>query len=85
MTGSPSSSSNHGITNRTAATQEMFKVVQLRGLHEKDGLTTASKKSRAGFGFFHDGSVDTLERFLSQDMFALRNDREVSDVLAFLL
>jgi YVTN family beta-propeller protein len=77
--------SNHGLTNRTAATQEIFKVVQLRNLYEKVGFSTASRKSLTGFGFFHDGSVDTLERFVSQEMFALKSDQEVADTIAFLL
>jgi hypothetical protein len=75
----------HWLTDKTAATQEMFKVVQLRNLYDKEGFTTASNKSRSGFGFGHDGSVDTLERFVSQDMFALKTDQDVADTVAFLL
>ena len=75
----------HALTSRTAASQEMFKIVQLRNLYDKEGFTTASRKSLSGFGFFHDGSVDTLERFVSQDMFALKNDQDVADTVAFLL
>ena len=76
---------NHALTDRTAATQELFKVVQLRNLYDKEGFTTASNRSLSGFGFFHDGSVDTLERFVSQDMFALQSDQDVADTVAFLL
>jgi YVTN family beta-propeller protein len=83
--GNPLSFSEHAVTDRTPATQDIFKVVQLRGLYDKEGFTTAKNRSLTGFGFFHDGSVDTLERFLSSDMFALKSDQDVSDVLAFLL
>ena len=83
--GNPLASSEHALTDRSPATQDVFKVVQLRGLYDKIGFTTAQNSSLAGFGFFHDGSVDTLERFLSSDMFALESDQEVADVLAFLL
>jgi hypothetical protein len=46
-----------------------------------DGLST---NSRAGFGFMHDGRVDTLTTFLV-DGFALTNNQEIADAIAFLL
>jgi hypothetical protein len=38
-----------------------------------------------GFGFSHDGSVDTLFRFVSGQVFAFNNDIERRDVEAFML
>jgi DNA-binding beta-propeller fold protein YncE len=60
-----------------------FKVPHLRNLGEKVGLNFRGP-SVSGFGFFHDGRVDTLTRFL-QDGFALQDDKETADVIAFLL
>ncbi len=40
--------------------------------------------SRAGFGFSHDGSVDSLVRFV-QDSFELTDDQQTADLVAFLL
>ena len=40
--------------------------------------------SQAGFRFFHDGSVDSLTRFV-QDGFDFRDDQETANLLAFLL
>jgi hypothetical protein len=46
-----------------------------------DSFHTASQ---AGFGFFHDGSVDSLTRFV-QDSFNFRDDQETANLMAFLL
>jgi hypothetical protein len=40
--------------------------------------------SQSGFGFSHDGSVDTLVRFM-QDAFSVTNDQTAANVTAFLL
>ncbi len=61
-----------------------FKIQSLRNLFEKFGLDYTQTANRAGFGFFHDGSVDTLVRFI-QDGFAFRDDQETADMVAFLL
>lgn len=60
-----------------------FKIPHLRNLPEKIGLSFGSP-AQAGFGFFHDGRVDTLTRFL-QDGFALTDDKQTADLIAFLL
>ena len=61
-----------------------FKIQSLRNLYDKIGMDFLSTTNRAGFGFFHDGSVDTLVRFI-QDGFDIRADQETADVVAFLL
>lgn len=61
-----------------------FKIQSLRNLFDKQGLDFLSTNNRAGFGLFHDGSVDTLVRFV-QDGFDLRTDQETADIVAFLL
>jgi DNA-binding beta-propeller fold protein YncE len=61
-----------------------FKIPQLRNAYRKVGADFVHLKSRAGFGFAHDGSVDSLTRFV-QDGFAVRSDQETADLIAFLL
>ena len=61
-----------------------FKIAQLRGLRDRMGFDLASSVSQSGFGFGHDGRVDTLVRFI-QDGFDLRADQDVADMIAFLL
>ncbi len=60
-----------------------FKIAQLRNLYDKLGTDFSHPSSRAGFGFFHDGSVDTLVRFV-QDGFDIRSDQDSADIAAFL-
>lgn len=61
-----------------------FKIPQLRTLPDKLGADFSSASSRAGFGFFHDGRVDSLVRFL-QDGFGFTDDQQTADLIAFLL
>jgi len=53
-------------------------------LYDKAGMDSFHTASQAGFGFFHDGSVDSLTRFV-QDSFDFRDDQETANLLAFLL
>jgi hypothetical protein len=68
-----------GSTNRT------LKVAQLRNLYDKVGMTMLHSPSRAGFGFLHDGSVDTLERFLSENAFNTATAQELANLVALML
>ena len=61
-----------------------FKIPSLRNLFDKFGQDLTKTNSRAGFGFTHDGSVDSLVRFL-QDAFDITGDQTTADLIAFLL
>ena len=41
--------------------------------------------SRSGFGLLHDGSIDSISRFVSEEAFDVANDQEVADLVALLL
>jgi YVTN family beta-propeller protein len=60
-----------------------FKIPQLRNLFDKTGMDLAHTNSESGFGFSHDGSVDSPVRFV-QDSFQLTNDQQTADLVAFL-
>ena len=81
-------SSHHvAITEQPRSANLPFKVPQLRNLFDKFGMDLTQTNSRAGFGFIHDGSVDTLTRYI-QDGFAAfggTNDQVTADEVAFLL
>jgi YVTN family beta-propeller protein len=62
-----------------------FKVPQLRGAYQKLGMLSAGGQQRSGFGFIHDGSIDTLLDFLRVPVFTFRNDDDRRDVEAFVL
>jgi hypothetical protein len=60
-----------------------FKIPQLRNLFDKAGMDLSHTNSRTGFGFSHDGSVDSLVSFV-QDSFQFTNDQQTADLVAFL-
>jgi YVTN family beta-propeller protein len=61
-----------------------FKIPSLRNMFDKFGLDFTRTNSRSGFGFAHDGSVDSLTRFV-QDGFGFTNDQATANIVAFLL
>jgi hypothetical protein len=48
-------------------------------------MLNASGQQRSGFGFIHDGSIDTLLDFLRVPVFTFKNDDDRRDVEAFVL
>lgn len=67
------------------STQRSLKVPQLRNLLNKTGFEMTQTRSLAGFGFAHDGSVDSLSRFLSEGAFDPNSDQEIADLVALML
>jgi len=59
------------------------KIAQFRNLPDKVGMDGTRTRSRAGFGFGHDGSVDSLTRFLNG--VRVVPDQDVADLIALLL
>jgi len=59
------------------------KVAQFRNMADKIGMDGTRTESRAGFGFGHDGSIDSLTRFLNG--VRIVTDQDVADLIAFLL
>ncbi|MGE4198917.1 MAG: hypothetical protein AB7G11_17555, partial [Phycisphaerales bacterium] len=68
-----------GLTNIS------IKTPQLRNEYEKTGFNAFSTRNTAGFGVLHDGSVDTLARFVGEPVFNVANDQEVADLTAFVM
>jgi len=68
-----------GVTNIT------MKIPHLRNLYKKVGMDMFHTSSNAGFGFGHDGTIDTISRFINMPEFQLNNDQETSDGTAFML
>lgn len=59
------------------------KIAQFRNLADKLGMDGRQTESRSGFGFGHDGSVDSLTRFLVG--VRIIRDQDTADLIAFLL
>ncbi len=77
---------NHlGIVSIDGSTNGAIKVPQIRNAYEKTGFDLTQPESTAGFGFLHDGSVDSLARFVGLDAFSLDSDQDVADLVALML
>jgi hypothetical protein len=57
----------------------------LRNLYDKVGFETTQTSNRAGFGFFHDGSIPSIAAFVNEQTFQLVSDQETADMVAFML
>jgi len=68
-----------GFTNVT------MKVPQLRNIYERDGMNFTQPQATTGFGFAHDGTVDSIERFIAEPIFTPSNEQDVADLVAFML
>ena len=66
------------------STQRHFKVPQLRNMYKKTGFDLEALENTSGFGYLHDGSVDTLVRFFAEPLFDLGTAQRLSDVLAMM-
>jgi len=73
------------ITSADGSTNRSIKVPHLRNQYEKVGFDTTQMLNTAGFGFLHDGSVDSIVRFLTVDAFDVVSDQEVAHLTAFML
>lgn len=77
---------NHlGVVSVDGSTNVSIKVPHLRNMHEKVGFELTQMENNAGFGFLHDGSVDSLARFVSEPAFDVNSDQDVADLVALML
>jgi DNA-binding beta-propeller fold protein YncE len=67
------------------AIEQNIKIPSLRNLPERVGFDGTQLASLAGFGFRHDGAIDSVARFVSRQLFAVTSDQDVADLVAFLL
>ncbi len=81
----PNGETHQALIGQDASEQLGFKIPHLRNLYDKVGMEGTRSRSLAGFGFFHDGTVDSLARFVSAEVFNLEDDQQVADLVAFML
>ncbi|MEM9065907.1 MAG: YncE family protein [Planctomycetota bacterium] len=74
-----------GIIAGDGSSQRHFKTPHLRNMHEKTGFNTTLLDNTAGFGYLHDGTIDSIERFIGDTVFTFQNLQGVSDMVAFML
>jgi len=54
-------------------------------MYQKTGLVNAQGEAIAGFGFIHDGSIDSLVDFLRAPVFTFSSDADRLDVATFVM
>lgn len=81
----PNGEKHHACVSVDGSTNVSIKVPQTRNVYDKSGFNTTQLSNRTGFGFLHDGSVDSIERFVSEPIFTVASDQEVADLVAFML
>lgn len=81
----PNGELHHMLVSMDGSTNVTIKVPQLRNLYDKVGFDTTLVSNKAGFGFLHDGSVDTIATFLSEPVFNPTSDQDLADLVAMML
>jgi YVTN family beta-propeller protein len=89
----PAGQHHIAVVSVDGSTNATIKVPQLRNEINKIGFNTLAPpvlplthtENNAGFGVLHDGSVDSLERFVSEPVFNMRSDQDIADLVALIL
>ncbi|MGE4613397.1 MAG: hypothetical protein AAEJ46_03560 [Planctomycetota bacterium] len=81
----PMGEKHHGMVSVDGSAQRNLKIPQLRNVYKRSGFNTTQLLNTNGFGFLHDGSVDSVERFISEPAFSVINDQQIADLTAFML
>ncbi len=76
----------NGTLQGRSGTEGSFQFSQLRSLTEKIGMSGSDTNGRSGFGFMHDGRVDTLTRYLVDGFPSPSStDTAIANMIALLL
>jgi len=79
----PDGEHHHVVVAFQGTSNVSIKIPQLRNLYDRVGFETTQLRNLAGFGFLHDGSVDSINRFLT--IFSFNSDQKFADMVAFML
>jgi YVTN family beta-propeller protein len=81
----PNGERHHALVSVDGSSQRAIKTPQLRNLYDKVGFEMTQTVSRSGFGFGHDGAVDSIARFMSEGAFTPNSDQDIADLVALML
>ena len=81
----PNGESFHALVSVDGSKQKAIKIPQLRSLYKKVGFDTTQLVNQAGFGLLHDGSVDSIARFVEEPAFDLKSVQDTADLVALML
>ncbi|MGD9690838.1 MAG: hypothetical protein AB7K52_15150 [Phycisphaerales bacterium] len=74
-----------GLVSVDGSSNVSIKVPHTRTIYKKTGFNTTQARNTTGYGVLHDGSVDSIERFVSEPAFNVQSNQEVADLVAFML
>jgi len=81
----PNGEKHHSVVSVDGSTNVTMKIPQLRNMYEKTGFNTTQMVNTRGTGYLHDGSVDSIERFLAEPVFSVVSTQQIADLSAFML
>ena len=81
----PNGERHNMVVSTDGSSNVTIKVPQLRNLYKRTGFDTSQTLNTSGFGYVHDGSVDTIARFVSEPVFQVQSDQDIADLVAFML
>jgi YVTN family beta-propeller protein len=81
----PNGEHHRALVSQDGLTNVSIKIPQLRNEYKKTGFNATQVVNRSGFGVLHDGSVDSLERFVAEPVFTVTSDQMVANLTAFML
>lgn len=73
------------VVSVDGSTNVSIKVPQLRNMYDKVGFETTQLNNVSGFGFLHDGSVDSIARFVNEPLFSVSSDQMTANLVALML
>ncbi|MCC6360266.1 MAG: hypothetical protein IT450_16095 [Phycisphaerales bacterium] len=81
----PNGERHISLVSIDGSTNVTIKVPQLRNEYEKTGFDLTQLRNTAGFGVLHDGSVDSITRFIAEPAFNVTSNQQVANLVAFML
>jgi len=81
----PTGTNGMVISGIVLQSSQAIKTPQLRNMYRKIGMRRQSGAQKAGFGFTHDGAVDTLTNFLNLQVFNGWPSATKDDLVTFLM
>lgn len=82
----PNGEHHVALVSVDGSTNRAIKIPQLRNQYDKAGFElTPGNPSLSGFGLLHDGSIDSIARFVSEPVFEVQSDQDVADLTALVL
>ncbi len=81
----PNGERHLALVSVDGSTNVSMKVPHLRNQYDKVGFEMTQLRNTAGFGFLHDGSVDSIARFVNEPVFSVSSDQMTADLVALML